>query len=159
MDQKGFDLFQSAIQWVADEMNREMGESRAYPMSHNQGFWAEGTVTGPVEGTYQGEEYHMLAVCPTAGCVAGNIVTLHGDTLVGMDPMMGLGVTRPTFMVVEHCLDDGGEMHAIAARARELVGMTASEARALFSGENSRENVIQLAQVIARNHGFDLTLM
>jgi hypothetical protein len=154
VDQKQFDLFQTAIQWVWDEWHRKIrGDARQGPI-HKQVVWAAGTVTDQMVPVAEDETYRwgewVSVICPTACCVAGNIVMVHGDQFVTKQ--------MPNEFVahVEMCIDDHGRVHGISDRAQGLAGLTGSEASRLFHQDNNAHSIVQIAQMIAARHGYEL---
>lgn len=158
MNEKQFDLFQGAIQWVADEQKFHRGETdeRVSNVQHQQTLWAQGPTTGEdVEATNRyGTQQRATVVCPTSACVAGNICVLNGDKFV-IDGTAPSGFVRS----VDHVVDDEGQMHTIKRRAIDLVGITDGEAQLLFNGDNTRTAVIKRAQLVAERHGRTLNLI
>lgn len=158
MDQKQFDLFQTGIQWVADEMRRDHEGSAPNGLRHRQTTWAAGRVTDEVIN-YHSENssigFEGTVVCPTAGCVAGNFCAINGDTFI----LPRKGYVGAYAAVVEHVVDDEGAVYMIGYRGMKLAGLTPVEADRLFNSNNSRADVIWLAKQIAENHGYTLEVI
>lgn len=165
MNQKQFDLFQSAIQWVFDEQRASDRHTKHSPIWHRQGLWGMGTVTDQVitaksiqldkeeKQTYQ-RSYQVM--CTSAACVAGNIVLINGDQMVAVaNPEVSPGLIA----YAEYCIDDQRTVHSIGDRAQRLTGISPAEAGALFGGGLSRPDVISVATRIATHHGYQLELV
>src|SRR4029077_18726986 len=80
MDLKQFNLFQGAIQWAVDEDKRLSAiddTAMTSPMEHDQQMWAFGKIDRSAETVtmdLEGCKCQYCAICPTTGCVGGNIV-------------------------------------------------------------------------------------
>jgi hypothetical protein len=155
MDRKQFDLFQTAIQWVADEQRRKKQHRRKNGPSHVQSLWGSGKVVEWINTRWGGRNLTSSVVCASSCCLAGNIVHLHGDLLVELNSKVRPGNTT----TVEHCLDEKGTVHTINERARALVGLTNQQASSLFASSRDAAQIIQQAQVIAARNGYELEVM
>lgn len=157
MDIKQFELFQGAIQWVVDQHNRGTNTS---VLEHDQGNWGEGILSPTPEWRKDTDGLAYAVVCPTAGCVAGNIVAMNGDQFViGMAPeFVKANVHRKMEVQVQECWSADDGIHTIPGRARELAGLTPGEATRLFNGDNDVDDIVNIAHMIATNHGYQLEL-
>jgi hypothetical protein len=154
MDLKQFNIFQEAIQWVVDEQRRRRADKDIYEMTgrlrHFQQEWGMGRVVA--ERLAAHPSYQM--VCPTACCVAGNIVLINGDRFV-VDSVL----PEDSLVAVQSCVTDKGEIVDIDDRAIEVVGLDAVEAMNLFSGGNSWRDIVHCATKIAKAHGHTLEVI
>jgi len=162
MDQKQFNEFQTAIQWVVDEKRRKDDAEQWKPalLEHRQQYWAVGeTQPGiiaapfPRDGVHVSLDWHP--VCATGCCVAGNMVLAHGDQFIAPAASAAVGLT----VTVEQCIDEDGMVHKISTRAKEIGGLTDSEAGRLFHQDNSAATIARLATNIAHNHGYTLEVI
>jgi|SRR5262245_32908516 len=153
MDKKQFELFQEAVQWVLDEKRASEKGRKHNRIWHKQKFWGQGEVTDE-SVTQVGTSLTMSVVCPSAACLAGNVVLLHGDRMVAL-----VNHGRPGDVVqADYCADDKDRVYMIGTRARQLLGITSEEA-AIFGGDHSRRLVIEMAKEIAENHGYKMELI
>lgn len=159
MDQKGFELFQTAIQWVLDEKRASQRHVKHTGLWHRQAWWGAGRVTEQVvkavtsTAPFLSTNHQFSVICVSSCCVAGNIVTVHGDKMVVAGESLGNSA------ITDYCVDDDDRLHLIGTRAAALTGITEGEAAELFSPNNSRERVIELATQIAKDHGYELELV
>lgn len=149
MDQKQFNVFEQGIQWVKDE--RDHPEQRT-GVEHNQGTWGWGKVMSKLGITAKNSHQSWLPVCPSACCLAGNIVLIAGDKFVIPEGYEG-------DCNVDYCLTGEGEVENIAERAKDLAGLTDGEAQMLFEGSNSADHIIDMATRIADRNGYELNLL
>lgn len=156
MDKKQFELFQSAIQWVADEQRRKKQRDPKSGVIHEQNCWGAGKIIDWIKAHISNSPREQFAqVCPSACCLAGNIVLLNGDRMVTLDQTAVLG----DFENVENCLDEEGRLHSISTRAQQLAGLTGPQATRLFAGENYADQIIEYAQEIAVKNGYELEVL
>jgi|SRR5262245_6635469 len=168
MDQKGFELFQSAVQWILDEKRATENRTKHDPIWHKQQFWATGELTDEEITVDQvGQQYllswhltQMRVVCPSSACLAGNIVVIHGDKMVADQYSVRYGEQYSNGLVsADFCVNDKNQLFTIGTRAQQLIGITSQEASDLFRGGNSRKKVIEMATEIAKGYGFELELV
>jgi hypothetical protein len=151
MDQKQFDLFATGIQWVKDEAERDYTAQ----VRHNQGTWGLGRIREGIRRLRKNTvQQYFTPVCPSACCLAGNIVLANGDEMV-LPAEMAAG--RDTSHV-DYCMDAEGEVYHIRERATQVAGLTISESAWLFDACRTAESQIKHAQVIADRYGFTLDL-
>jgi hypothetical protein len=150
MDQKQFERLQTAVQWVVDE------EVTATPsLTLNMDVWGFGEVprdTEPTKGRYDVEREAVIpvkVVCPSACCLAGNIVLAAGDQFV-VDGQYTSGET----VYADNCIDEKGVIHSIPQRALELIGL--DDDYEMFDGSQSAADVVEKAWNVAADRGFDL---
>ena len=152
MDQKGFDLFQTAIQWVKDEDDHP--HSMDEGLVHEQGTWGYGLIRNLIrKHTKAGTT--VVPVCASSCCLAGNIVLAAGEEFVALDTQE---VREGWLLHVDYCLTGDGEVKTIAGRAVELTGLDEDEAEYMFGGSRSAAGLISDALQIARDHGYELTI-
>lgn len=159
MDLKQFEMFQTTIQWVLDEKRITAAHGRHGLIWHRQSWWASGKVTDTVVQARSSTipfttSKQFKVICPSAACVAGNIVSAYGDKLVVPE-----GAIEECTAIADYCIDDEGRLHLIGDRAAALAGLSTDEAARLFAPNNSRDYVIELATEIASNHGYELELV
>lgn len=163
MDLKQFDLFQSAIQWAVDEdrrLNAEEVTAKTSPLEHDQNLWAFGTIDKSIEPlTWEidGGKFAYNVICPSSGCVAGNIILTAGEQFV-VPKFKGIELMDVPFMA-ETCWSPENGFHNIDDRAEELAGLDHSEAVDLFDGDNDIDRIVDVAYQIAFNHGYTLKLV
>jgi hypothetical protein len=167
MDQKQFDAFQSGVQWVADEaaLRKRVAEREekyeAGHLFHRQRVWASGKATAAIRSIVKasglGTEYtyDYQVVCPSGCCLAGSIVQRAGDDFVRNDYIQ----PGRTVETVDHCMDAEGNVHLISQRARELAGLSETEASRLFHQDNGSDTILRLAKEVAVNHGYNLEII
>ena len=92
--------------------------------------------------------------CPTAACVAGWAASLSGATMVVHEDELTYG-TRG--QIQAHDVLYKGEIRAISNFAKEQLGLTGSEADALFAAEWTNEEVLDNLDdiLMAARHGQD----
>jgi len=154
MEQKQFEVFQTAIQWVKDEAERDYAP---IGVRHDQATWGNGEI-GTDRVMIGSVKY--AAVCPSACCLAGNIVLVAGERFVYpvnddlFDPT-GACVT------VDYCVDDEGHLRQIPDRAAELAGLTDADLWDYnpFAPSHSAEDLISIAEKITKQHGYTLVLV
>ena len=152
MDQKQFDLFATGIQWVKDEAERDYTAQ----VRHNQGIWGLGRIKEGIRRLRKNSTYQYFApVCPSACCLAGNIVLANGDEFV-IPAELAAGKDTSH---VDYCMDAEGEIHHIRDRAQQVAGLTGLDAQALFDANRSPEVLINMAEQIAAREGFTLDLV
>lgn len=161
MDKKQFDLFQATIQWVLDEKRITEKHGKHRGIHHRQAWWAAGTITGKVLEVLTTSvpfttSKQFRVICPSAACVAGNIVAMNGDKLVIPEAPL---VNSEEQVIADYCMDDKGHLYLIGDRAAAVAGLTGDEASALFSPNNSRERVIEMATEIAAKYGYEMELV
>jgi hypothetical protein len=150
VDQKQFNIFQEAIQWVADEARHKAEGERSHGLKHLQAEWGMGRTVA--ERLVAHPSYRV--VCATACCVAGNIVLLNGDRFVS-DSALPADCT----VAVQSCVTAEGDVMDIDDRAIELAGLSEGEAAMLFGGANSWTDIVEMAIQIAKVHGFELEVI
>lgn len=166
MNEKEFDRFQTALQWVADDADaRAHGEDRD-GLRHHQDTWGEGFVLpgGPVKETTVKNHFteqtvivKWSAVCATDCCLAGNVVIANGDVMLVSSRSIE-GHERGE-VEVSHCMSAEGDVHDIPTRAQELLGLTAGEAHALFDGGNTAQDLLWRGKGIAAEYGHELRII
>lgn len=166
MNEKQFDLFQTGIQWVADEarfhrtqrVNNWVRGARRWL----QRTWAQGVLLGNVHSVRDPQTGRMIdvqAVCPTACCVAGNFCAINGDTFVSAAGTLFPRQGETYVEGLQWVMDEDENMHLIGQRGRALTGMTENEANMLFHQNNNSATVIRLAKGIAEAHGHTLNII
>jgi len=166
MDLKQFNLFQGAIQWAVDEDKRLNGltydTAKTSPLEHDQQMWAFGKIDKSVEPlTWEiGSDFkcQYLAICPTTGCVAGNIVLTAGEQFV-VPQFASIEMMPQVPFMAEYCWSPENGFQEIRLRAEDLAGLTHDEATDLFEGANTLDKIVELAYKIADNHGYTLELV
>ena len=113
------------------------------PKAHDQNHW------GVIEVDPQ-KSLSMGATvsCTTAACVAGWTCQINGDRALLDDTdthivELGDGTEIRAYGVV-HVVDQNGDQHYIADRARELLGLNKAESDDLFDGDNTTQKVLIL---------------
>lgn len=130
---------------------------------HHQSSWAEiggDAIEQAVKGGSLDTGYgtYFEVSCPTAACVAGWAVSVVGAKMLIprlQIPMRQDGSVSPRAMIsVDTCLADG-EVRQISSYAREQLGLTGTEADALFAAEWTNEEVLDNLDdiIIAAKHG------
>ena len=172
MDLKGFDRLQTAVQWTVDEDREryEFEKTDEYAkfgwdawwtqsvVHHDQESWGAGVLkkdgelfTSPI-GTY-------TAVCPTAGCLAGNVVLASGEKFVVSWPSSQADhIPEGLPVSVSACWTADGDVDEISHRAQELMGIDSDDADRLFEGENDVDAIVNIATEIAASWGFTLEI-
>lgn len=90
------------------------------------------------------ETDHPVTMCGTACCFAGQVVSDAGYRFA----------FRPDEVTTLHCVDPRtGHAVQISHAARELLGITSSEACSLFDGDNTLEDLRQIVGLIAERAG------
>jgi hypothetical protein len=152
MDQKQFERLQTAVQWAVDE------EAIATPtLTVNMDVWGFGEVArgrGVIKAKYDEESKHAIevkAVCPTACCLAGNIVLAAGDEFI-IDKHYYDGET----VYADNCVDDKGIIHSIPVRALDLIGL--NDDHGMFEGSQSASDIVAKAEMVAEDYGFSLDI-
>lgn len=166
MNGKQFDRFQSALQWVADE-ERAVEAAERSSLVHTQETWVFGRVgkpyTGPLSQTVNEEcspewarqilDKQFSEVCATNCCFAGNVVIANGDTIIASGFIEG-DLASPAM-----CVDADGNVHTIAKRATDLLGITPTQARDMFDGNNEPAMLYQRGARIAEAYGHELRVI
>jgi hypothetical protein len=166
MDEKQLDALQRAVQWVVDyqqylDSRREADRDDPPVVTHHQGYWGLGSTDGnKYEGPLQfasglawlGELKPQL-LCTSACCLAGDVVMNNGDQMIAFEDE---GVTPQS---TDWCMDQQGKVHTIPTRAQELLGITSEEATWLFSGKNSRMDIVEIAKMLAKRYDHVLELV
>lgn len=156
MDKKQFDLFQSGVQWVWDDnKRRQAGRPHGGNLHHVQGLWVGGRIIDRIKAKWGEHRREMDLVCPTACCLAGNILITNGDRFV-VDHEWDIGEQTTS---VEYCLDEKDQVHGIQNRAMEVAGLNLAEAQELFEGGNTAESIVESATRIAKEHGYELEVL
>lgn len=153
MNVKEFDRLQTAVQWAVDEARRTDLDQRW--LTHDQGKWGYGTVENrePIKAKYGLAPITMRAVCPSACCLAGNIVLAEGDTFV-----------VPTYsshsvgeeVNVDYCVDTKGTVYKIEDRALDLIGMEYDQQ--MFDSEQDIDDLVETVGEVVEAHGFTLDI-
>lgn len=143
------ETLQAAVQWVVDEdriMANDPDAERS--LTHDQDLYTIGYATDQKASGYR-------VICPTACCLAGNIVIAHGDLLIvnylDYDP-------GEQNLLADYCLDSDGRVHHVQERAAELVGIDPdpeSFDQSMFDGDQNADDIRALAEATARRHGWD----
>jgi hypothetical protein len=164
MDQKGFDRLQTAVQFAVDEDRRSQQHRKLSSYTWRQGLWGLGwltseTVRGLVGGRKSNARYQV--VCPTAGCIAGTIVTQHGDKMVVASTTASQAVTvgEKELVLADYCVDDQDVLWGIEQRASNLLGLDLDETALLFGGGQEIDGVVLAATQIALEHGYRLEVI
>lgn len=172
MDQKQFERLQAGVQWVVDEKHAR-DEGHGSLISHMQHRWGYGRATDErLTGTFDsndgmainwnhraGEEYEVAVVCESACCLAGNVVSAHGDKFVTTASERSLSESTGMGLAVFFCMDDQNTIHRVGQRAKELMGLSDLEADSLFHENNSSTTIVEKATAIAALHGYELTVL
>lgn len=157
MNRKQFDLFNTAVQWTVDEDRRKKAGLPENGMAHEQGEWGYGILSYKSKTVEVRGELGYRAICPTAGCLAGNIVVTAGDQMVGVVPKDAVYENDHEIMA-DWCWD-GKHLHDIEIRARQLVGISPEESDPLFYAGNTVKCIVELSTVIAERHGHQLVIV
>lgn len=110
---------------------------------HDQGIWmriSRRVLTSITDRWFDKSGSEFIAVsCPTAACVAGWAASLcGGKMIVGTDEIeYSNGSVEATEVLVD------GEPRLISTFAREQLGLTGTEADALFAAEWTNEEVLE----------------
>jgi len=117
----------------ASRLRDELVRITLNPEVHNQEVW--------VEAKRNPRRLADLSACGTTGCLAGNAVVSAGLELEwtakeSYDVMSAAYVRTGTYQAV-NCRDTNGRVKTIAAKARELFGLSYEQADCLFSPYNS----------------------
>lgn len=143
------ELLRDAVAWAEREAEKESG-------NWDQGTWASGVVGGRVLRDEDGELRQVLNIsCGTSFCVAGNICASVGDRFVVETWEATPGETTD----VEDVMPKGSkEVYDIENRAVDLLGVSVilEDGRDLFDGCNTIEEVREIAEAIAAEHGYVL---
>lgn len=147
MDDVQFNRLKSAVRWAAFEASRDSDGHIMW----NQDTWFLGEVNGMLRSG-KGRGYRTVNVaCYSSFCIAGNVVFDAGDKFLIE------GSYEPgTRVNVDYCLPkDGGDIAYVNDRAMELLGIT--ETHGLFAPCLEIEDVIERAQEVALDYGYELT--
>ncbi len=118
---------------------RELRDITLHPEKHDQATWIEAE---------KNPELNPISACGTTGCLAGNAVLNSGAKLVWSavekyDDRQGRWVPSGRFKAAD-CVVDGSLM-SVSRRARELFGLSGSEADRMFDPDNSIQRLWELA--------------
>ena len=153
MDIKGFQVLESAIQWVVDEDVRKRSHIQPNGLEHDQMAWAVGELLPAEQREALGQRFGLgmtmvIPLCASACCVAGNVVIANGDLLVAIDQFGGHTPDRQ--VKVDFCVTEENEVVYISTRARDLLGISEVEADLLFEGHDTPERVVAGRQADCR---------
>ena len=102
------------------------------------------------ENGFGGEEYIPVS-CPTAACVAGWAASLSGVPMLvdALEADYSIGSAEASYVLVD------GRLEHISNYARQVLGLTHTEADALFDGEWTNEETLENLDdiIVAAKHG------
>jgi hypothetical protein len=148
MDKKQFKRLEKAVRWAVEEN----AKTKRSDLTWDQEEW----FAGALDGKAKVEGYHYVDVtCGSTCCIAGNVVVEAGDRFIVPDHFTER-YEQGDMVTVEMCLTKKREVYSVETRAEHLLGITPSQARWLFDGDNDIESVINAASEIAAEYGFTL---
>lgn len=159
MNEEQFLLLQEAVQWAADQHDREWLGMKQKGLYWDQSQWFEGKLLSRTKKIGSTKIHFISVACGSSCCVAGNVTTL-----VGAKPVLSeVDKDRYSQYHGEHvatgtCLTKDGRVMEIPLYAIEVLGVTEQEANSLFSGNNDIDKVIRKATHLARKYGFKLEI-
>ena len=125
---------------------------------HDQSLWMRinRSVLGSIKERWRdrfGTQFIEVS-CPTAACVAGWAASLSGATMVVPEDELSFGNTG---QIQAHDVLYQGEIRSISNFAKEQLGLTGTEADALFAAEWTNEEVLDNLDdiLMAARHGQD----
>lgn len=169
MNGEQFERLRSAVQWAVDNAAYERGLAEAQPeRAHNQEVWAEGKVLEeraplpsafhmtmgnvvPLSQSGYGMSEHVSVVCPSALCLAGDVVLEAGGTFV-VDESLRVG----SAVIVDDAIMPDGRFGRVVAFARDLLGLDLDEGADLFDSDNRIGDILYFATRSAAESGHDL---
>jgi len=162
MDIKQFQVLQNAVQWAVDEDRRDSFDPPGLPITHDQTHWAWGLMDKSkireIEYAHtRGFKFPYVAICPTAGCLAGNMALIAGDEFVV--PYFSSMWQRDLPIMAEQCWNPERGLMGIRDRGIELAGLSEPEADRLFDGQIGVDDIVEIATEIAADHGYTLEIM
>lgn len=148
------DLLRETIHWVEEEAAKPAPERKWYQASWRVRNLADmlGIFVDPNDGTQK-------VNCGTACCVAGHAVTIAGavwlddETLLADDGDDRWSLQEHTWVEETEDYVKGVD---VSTRAERILGLTHDEARALFEGSNTVENIREVAGIVAERAGVTL---
>jgi hypothetical protein len=127
---------------------------------HDQGLWARISravlLAIPDRWIDEDGDKYITVSCPTAACVAGWAASLSGGMMLVDECAIGDG-NYSRGSVESNDVLVKGQVRNISSYAREQLGLTLTEAEALFDGEWSNEETLDnLSDIIqAAKHGLE----
>jgi len=168
LDQKQFEMLQSAVQQVVDEGRLEE-QGIKQPIVHRQRHWGFGMINKlaaripfevPIVTSMRNtHNYQWQPICTTACCLAGTAVIMNGDTMVvAVNNNVDNSQLNDNY-TADFCMDAQLQVHAIGERAQELMGLSEPEATYIFDACRSRERIVEYATQVAAKHGYTLEVV
>ncbi|SHQ57692.1 Uncharacterised protein [Mycobacteroides abscessus subsp. abscessus] len=114
------------------------------PTKHVQRYWAEFD-TSELPKTEHGEPIEVS--CGTAACVAGWACQMEGDKFsISRFELMG----APSKVTADFVRSEDGEVHFIADRAREILGLDRETSNIVFCEAWSTKQVLKILKALIK---------
>lgn len=135
------------------ELRRQLRKLTIHPDQHDQGLWAK-AITEDNTAPRQ-------SACDTFGCLAGNTVLASGQQLYWSNPVETYTAEGKEAFAWEAnyvANSDGSPGRYIRDEAQELLGLSESQARMIFDGSNTRDDLWHFAIEFTANTLYPITL-
>ena len=137
------------------ELLRQLRKLTVHPDQHDQGVWVKATTEGTPETAPR------PSACGSFGCLAGNAVLASGKELYWERQGFGTNAEGKDIVrwIADYVQGPGDELgRSIADEAQALLGLDDDQARMLFSGSNTREDLWHLAIEYTHGELYPITL-